>query len=251
MNSQERHLVSSLVGLMLLLWAGFIWHRDPAFPGSFVGSMLGIAAATLMFVPLLYLVIKRIKPLKKWITQRVSMPKLLLWHVYAGIFGPLLALLHSAHRFDSSLGIALIFLMFVVVISGFVGRYLLSHISSGIRTKTALRNDLYQEFQQASSAFCHQEQCAQVTQLSDTNTALLPAASMASWQGKSAVESSKHEMLRLVDALSDIDYSIKMHDIIKRWFKRWLKFHIAISCTLYGLLIFHIAAEIYFGLRWL
>ncbi len=251
MNSQERYLVGSLVGLMLLLWSGFIWHRDPAFPGSFIGSMLGIAAATLMFVPLFYLVIKRIKPLKKWITQRVSMPKLLLWHVYAGIFGPLLALLHSAHRFDSSLGIALIFLMFVVVISGFVGRYLLSHISSGIRTKTALRNDLYQKFQQASAAFCHQEHCAQVTQLSNTNTALLPAASMVSWQGKSAVDSSRHEVLRLVDALSDIDYSIKMHNSIKRWFKRWLKSHIAISCTLYGLVIFHIAAEIYFGLRWL
>ena len=148
MNAQERHLVTGLLVLMLLLWAGFVWHRDPAFPGSFTGSMLGIAAAAFMFVPFVYLVIKRIKPLKKWVTRRLSMPKLLLWHIYAGIIGPILGLLHSAHRFDSMVGIA-------------------------------------------------------------------------------------------------------MHDLIKRWFKRWLKFHIVISCTLYALLIFHIAAEIYFGLRWL
>ena len=251
MNTQERHLVTSLVALMLLLWLGFIWHRDPAFPGSFTGSMLGIAAAAFMFVPLVYLGIKRIKPVKKWVTQRVSMPKLLLWHVYAGIIGPVLALLHSAHRFDSSLGIALILLMLIVVISGFVGRYLLGHISSGIREKSALRKDLYEEFQLASAALCHHEQCEHVAQLTNTHTSLLPALSLASWQGRSASDNSRHEMLRLVDSLSDIDYSIKMHDIIKRWFKRWLKFHIAISCTLYVLLVFHIAAEIYFGLRWL
>tara|TARA_R110002049_G_C9177390_1_gene563014 strand:+ start:11080 stop:11835 length:756 start_codon:yes stop_codon:yes gene_type:complete len=251
MNTQERHLVTGLLVLMLLLWAGFVWHRDPAFPGSFTGGMLGIAAAAFMFVPFVYLVIKRIKPLKKWVTRRVSMPKLLLWHIYAGIIGPILGLLHSAHRFDSTVGIALILLMFIVVISGFVGRYLLGHISSGIRAKTVLRNDLYQEFQQASSTLCDQDQCDHVTRLTNTHPSLLPAMSLAGWHERSIGDSPAEKIPRLVDALSDIDYSIAMHDIIKRWFKRWLKFHIVISCTLYALLIFHIAAEIYFGLRWL
>lgn len=251
MKAQERHLVSSLVALMLLLWAGFLWHRDPAFPGSFAGGMLGIAAAFFIFVPLMYLVIKRVKSIKTWVTQRVSMSRLLLWHVYAGVVGPILALLHSAHRFDSTLGVALVFLMLIVVISGFVGRYLLSHISSGIRAKTTLRNDLYQEFQRASSALSHQEQGDQVARLTNTHTPLLPAISMASWQGISSPDRADDKFLNLVDAISDIDYSIKMHDTIKRWFKRWLKFHIVISCTLYVLVIFHITAEFYFGLRWL
>tara|TARA_R110001592_G_scaffold148073_2_gene372707 strand:- start:3335 stop:4090 length:756 start_codon:yes stop_codon:yes gene_type:complete len=250
-KTQERNLVAFLVVLMLLLWAGFIWHRDPAFPGSFAGGMLGIAAAILMFVPFLYSVIKRIKPLKKWVTQWVPMPRLLAWHVYAGVIGPILAVLHSAHRFESSLGIALIFLMIIDVISGFVGRYLLGQISSGVRAKTNLRNELYDEFQQSSLALCHQEQCEPRARLTSPYTSSLSAISLASWQGKSAVDSSEHQILRLVDAMSDVEYSIKMQGIIKRWFKRWLKFHIATSCTVSVLLIFHITAEIYFGLRWL
>tara|TARA_R110001599_G_scaffold353665_1_gene594920 strand:+ start:3313 stop:4068 length:756 start_codon:yes stop_codon:yes gene_type:complete len=250
-KTQERNLVAFLVVLMLLLWGGFIWHRDPAFPGSFAGSMLGIAAAVLMFVPFLYSIIRRIKPLKKWVTQWMPMPRLLAWHVYAGVIGPILAVLHSAHRFESSLGIALIFLMIIDVISGFVGRYLLGQISSGVRAKTTLRNELYDEFQQSSFALCHQEQCEPRARLTSTYTSSLSAIRLASWQGKSAVDSSEHQILRLVDAMSDVDYSIKMQGIIKRWFKRWLKFHIATSCTVSVLLIFHITAEIYFGLRWL
>ena len=44
MNSQERTIVSSLVVLMILLWLGFLWHRDPAFPGSFIGFGVGLSA---------------------------------------------------------------------------------------------------------------------------------------------------------------------------------------------------------------
>ena len=35
MNSQERTIVSSLVVLMILLWLGFLWHRDPSIPRQF------------------------------------------------------------------------------------------------------------------------------------------------------------------------------------------------------------------------
>ena len=250
MSTQERSLVSALIFLMLFLWLGFIWHRNPAFPGSFTGGMLGIFAAVFMFIPFLYLLIKRIKPLKKWLTKRVPMPKLLVWHIYGGVIGPILGLLHSAHRFDSTVGVVLIMLMLIVVISGFVGRYLLGHISSGVRAKTAQRNELYQAFQQASSAVSQGDSGSYTTEFT-THMSLLPAISFSGWPDRSKDDRPSREILRLVDALSDIDYSIAMHDIIKRWFKRWLKFHIVISCTLYLVLIFHIVTEVYFGLRWL
>ena len=63
--------------------------------------------------------------------------------------------------------------------------------------------------------------------------------------------SAEQTVLNIADSISDIEYSIKMHETIKRWFKRWLKIHIFISFILYGILVFHIFSEFYFGLRWL
>src|SRR6266511_1478918 len=128
MKERERVIVSGLVALLLLLWLGFLLHRDPRFAGSFWGGVLAVAAALLMLVPLAYSAVKRIKPLQKLVTPRVSMRTLLAWHIYAGILGPILALLHTGHKFDSPLGIALTALMLLVVVSGFIGRYLLGQV---------------------------------------------------------------------------------------------------------------------------
>ena len=251
MNRQERQIVGGLVVLMLLLWLGFVWHRDPRFPGSLEGGLLGIIAALLMFVPLFYLIVKRVRPLKKWITRKVSMSKLLVWHVYAGVLGPILGLLHSAHRFDSYVGISLIVLMIVVVISGFIGRHLLSLISSSLRKKKTLRDDLYSKLRQVKLEIEAQDDNSHLDSLWSSHQSLMPALADASFWSQHPSKTSTAQALSLVGAISDVDYSIKVHDAAKGWFQRWLKFHIPISLLLYALLVFHIGSEIYFGLRWL
>ena len=111
----ERVIVSGLVGLLLVLWLGFLVHVDPRWPGSLIGSAIGIAAALLMQAPFLYLMIKRIGPLRRMVTRRVPMGRLLAWHIYGGIVGPILALIHSGHKFDSALGVALVTVMLIEV----------------------------------------------------------------------------------------------------------------------------------------
>ena len=107
MKEKERLLVAGLVVLMLLLWLGFPFHQSPRFAGSLWGGVFGVAGALLMLVPLLYLIVKRIKRLKKKVSQWVSMRTLLAWHIYAGVLGPLLVVIHSGHKYESTLGIAL------------------------------------------------------------------------------------------------------------------------------------------------
>ena len=58
-------VVAGLVALMLILWLGFPFHESPRFAGSLWGGVLGVAGGLLMLVPLLYLVVKRIKRIKK------------------------------------------------------------------------------------------------------------------------------------------------------------------------------------------
>ena len=78
-------------------------------------------------------------------TKFIPMATLLKIHIYAGVLGPILALIHSAHRFASPVGIILVLFMMVVVLSGFVGRYVLGLISTKMKEKKRQLN----EFQHA------------------------------------------------------------------------------------------------------
>src|SRR5262245_44809686 len=86
MKERERLVVSGLVVLLLLLWLGFLVHRDTRFAGSFWGGILGMAGAVLMLVPLAYSLVKRVKWVQERVWRRVTMRTLLSWHIYAGIF---------------------------------------------------------------------------------------------------------------------------------------------------------------------
>ena len=55
---------------------------------------------------------------------------------------------------------------------------------------------------------------------------------------------------RLVGAIADVESAIEARETIKRWFLRWLRFHIVLATALYLLLALHIWAGIHFGLRW-
>src|SRR6266852_914904 len=107
MQEREQLMVTGFVALLLVLALGFYVHRDPRFPGSLAGSVLGVAAAALMLIPLAYLVVKRLSLLKQCVTRAVSMHSLLAIHIYAGVLGPILGVLHSGHKFNSPLGISL------------------------------------------------------------------------------------------------------------------------------------------------
>src|SRR5262249_58032612 len=102
-------------------------------PGIPAVATRGLSATALMLIPLVYLVVKRLPWLKQGVTRAVSMRSLLAIHMYAGVLGPILGVLHSGHTFNSPLGIALTAMMIVVVLSGFVGRYLMTMITADMR----------------------------------------------------------------------------------------------------------------------
>src|ERR1035437_3104093 len=138
MKERQGIIVTGVVCVLLLAWLGFLVHRSPRFPGSGVGAVFGIAGAVLMLVPLAYPIAKRIPFFNARITPHVSMQSLLALHVYAGIFGPLLALIHTGHKFDSLLGITLTAVVLLVVVSGFTVRYLLTYVGHEITDKLVL-----------------------------------------------------------------------------------------------------------------
>ena len=246
MKDRERIVVSGVVCLLFLAWLGFLVHRSPRFPGSGVGAVFGIAAAVLMLLPLAYTIAKRIPFFNARITPHVSMQSLLAVHVYAGILGPLLAIIHAGHKFDSWLGITLTTVMLLVVVSGFSVRYLLTYVAHEITDKLALLQTARGDLDSAWGA----------VENSSAEMKLLPkapilTAGLASLGLGIGLGGPAREVTRLAECVADLEYSVRLHEFFKRWFARALKLHIGLSIILYLLLALHIGSGIYFGLRWL
>lgn len=251
MKERERVVVGGLVVLLLILWLGFLIHRSPRFAGSPFGGVLAVTGTVLMLVPLAYSIVKRIPQFKKAVTRYVSLRTLLAWHIYAGVLGPILVLLHTGHKFQSPLGIALTAMTLVVFASGFTGRYLMNQFSQTIQEKHQILTQLQLAYRSSATELAeHPEQVAMLQPLSGFFARLIASwFVMPSETGADAAPVSLRA-IQLTDSIADLEYAIKTHEMFKRWFAGWLKFHIAISFALYVLLALHAWAGIYFGLRW-
>lgn len=246
MKQRERIVVTGVLFVLLLAWLGFLAHQSPRFPGSGAGAFFGIAGAALMLVPLLYPIAKRIPVVHDWVTKHVSLQSLLALHVYTGILGPVFAIVHTGHRFDSWLGVALTAVMLLLVVNGFAVRYLLTYVGEEISAKLSLlqtaRGDL-------DSAWGVLERTP--VPLRGLPNAPLAAAGLASLGFEGMSVGPAADVTRTAEAVADLEYAVRTHELFKRWFRLSLQVHIGLSVVFYILLALHIGSGIYFGLRWL
>jgi hypothetical protein len=245
MKERERIVVGGVFGVLMFAWLGFLVHTSPRFAGSGAGAAFGIAGAVLMLVPLAYPTVKRIPFLRARTTAYVSLQTWMTLHVYAGILGPLLGIVHTGHKFDSPLGIALTAVMLLVVVSGFIGRYLLGFVNSEIKDKLLLlqtaRGDL-------DSAWGLMENSP--AEMKALPKSPLLVAGLASLGLDLSSGGPAGEVTRCAETVADLEYAVRTHEFVKRWCGRWLVFHLVLSVILYVLLGLHVWASIHFGLRW-
>lgn len=225
MSDKERLIVLALGMLLLFLAPGYLLHVAPRFPGSLPGGILGIAAASLMLLVLLYPAIKYVGWLRARVTRHVSLGRLLSLHIYGGLLAALIAILHSGHNYRSVLGIALVLDILVIIGTGFIGRYYLGHLGAEVRQQQALLGTLRSVY--------------------DRIAFRLGAAA------GSAATVPDVPILSLVDAIADVEYSLTVREAAKRIAARWMVAHTVASIVFYGLLLLHISSGIYYGLRWL
>ena len=246
MKERQGIFVTGVLSVLLLGWLGFFLHRSPRFPGSGVGAVFGIAGAVLMLIALAYPIVKRVPFLHALVTPHVSMRSWLALHIYAGIFGPLLALIHTGHKFDSMLGITLTAVMLLVVVNGFSVRYLLTYVGHEITDKLILlqtaRGDL-------DSAWGVLENSP--AEMRGLPHAPVLAAGLASLGFELDSLGPVGQVTRTAESVADLEYAVRTHELFKRWFGHSLKLHIGLSIIFYALLTLHIGSGIFFGLRWL
>lgn len=250
---RERVVVTALVALLLVLWLGFAVHRSPRFPGSLPGTLLAIAGAIFMVFPsLTYTAVKRSARLKRRVTTRIALRTLLTWHVWGGILGALLAILHTGHRFESALGISLTAAMLLVIFSGYVGRHFLATVSLELRERQALLEKLIVSYNGLAGELAARppEQIALMTG-SNAWFRLKRGIGFTQTPSDSETYALARRATELAGTIADLEFGIKTNELMKRRFKTWLIVHITTSIVFYGVLGLHIWASLYFGLRWL
>lgn len=245
MSERERILGLALLFIVLIAWLSFWLHQDLRFAGSFYGGMLGLVATFFLLSTFVYVFIKRISNLRRLVLKYLSMRFVLRVHIYTGIFGAIFALLHTGHKFQSPLGIWLIGTMLGVVISGFVGQYLLTFIAEEVREKRTNLSILEQSYREvATTLSAHPEKGSLIAALRKFRFTLV--------QSKLPEELVlARNAYALSESIADIEYALQSHTTIKSVFSKWILLHIIISIVFVVLLVMHIWSSFYFGLRWL
>ncbi len=87
------------------------------------GHGIGILGFTLMLMTETLYSLRKRSRLARW----GSMASWLRFHIVTGLVGPYMVLLHSAWKFNGLAGVSMLFTV-VIVISGFVGRYIYTRI---------------------------------------------------------------------------------------------------------------------------
>lgn len=121
MKPSMKELYYALLACILITISyEFVIYGSKAIPGagSFFGHSVGIIGFILMLMTeTLYSLRKRSRS-ARW----GRMAEWMQFHIFTGIVGPFMVLLHSSWRFNGLAGVTLS-LTAIIVISGFIGRY--------------------------------------------------------------------------------------------------------------------------------
>lgn len=263
----SRELMASLV-VCLGLSGGYVAYALLTEPsgGNPIGHWVGIIGTVLMvFTEVFYSLRKRTNllrwagPVRYWLSA----------HIFTGIVGPFLVLAHSAFEFRGLAGITLL-LTAIVVGSGFVGRYLYTAIPRSLAGVEVSSVDLARAIESTQQALV-----ATVGQLSPavqqlvaadaarqrrqrSDWALVLVRGWDDWWYRQGLRSQIRTLERaervkldnlesLLRARRDRERQLRMMQASKRLLSLWHVAHVPMGVALFGSVIIHVAAEIYFG----
>jgi hypothetical protein len=125
LRSGRELLWAFLAGILITgLYVGVVFYtRQIPAAGAFFGHAIGIIGFILMLMTeILYSLRKR--------TRSASWGKMSSWlqfHIFTGLVGPYMVLLHTSWKFNGIAGVTTLFTL-IIVVSGFIGRYIYTRI---------------------------------------------------------------------------------------------------------------------------
>lgn len=237
---REKNINGLLAVFFVVLAAGFVLHRSETFAGGLTGHLIGIVGAVMMFLTLVY-------PFKKRVLGRRGKQNPLSRHIFYGLMGPSLAVVHSAHKLDSLIGLLTFVAMLMVVLSGIIGRFLFRRVSRSLKDQQhelSMLKDVFQKRKEevaACDVYFELEPAAEKGNETDLNN-------------ESPEEEQERQCEQLFDlarSISELEYTTTFFESTKSLFSKWMKVHHLLTLFLFSFVIVHILTVLYYGLRWL
>ena len=211
----NRELWLALIAILCItgVYLGMVSYlgKIPAASGLF-GHLIGILGFILMLMTeTLYSLRKRSRT-ARW----GRMSTWLQFHIFTGIVGPYMVLIHTSWKFNGLAGITLL-LTVIIVISGFIGRYIFTSIprtADGVEVETAVLEK-------------------QIARLENEIHA------------RSA--SRKREIKRLVQEQKTLQRQVRSLATTRRLMSLWHTIHIPIGLALFTAAFIHSAVAFYYA----
>ncbi len=275
-------LLATLGGLLVALWL-VVAHGAAAYyatplsirgyapahrilrPSGTAGHLLGFAGTLFIFATLAYVARRRIRRL----ARMGSMPRWLEVHIFCGVFGPILVTFHTSFKFNGLVSVAF-WSMVLVVVSGFVGRYLYVRIPKTIRGEELTRAELEQRAtelttrlaettlpQRLSSRIEEEERRLFAAAARPPNAIARMGAAIVARRRLAALRREiarsgfdrrlLHEALQLAHERAVLLRRIARLEKTKRLFQLWHVFHRPFVWVMFGVLFIHLGVALYFG----
>ena len=141
-NPFENFIALAVLALIVVLFIGYrlFWDESMYTPEEGVGYYMGMIGGIIMLVAYVYSVRKYIPGLK----SVGGLRKWLRFHIFLGVFGPTLIMMHSTFHIGSLNGGMALIAMLLVVVSGVVGRYFYSKVHYGLYGRKAQLKEVQQ-----------------------------------------------------------------------------------------------------------
>jgi hypothetical protein len=254
------------VGLILTgVYVGYDLVATPS-GGHPFGHWLGIIGAGLMVTTeTVYSLRKRVR----WLAWAGPLRYWLAFHIFTGLVGPFLVLLHTAFAFRGLAGFTLT-LTVLVVASGFVGRYFYTAIprslagaeassaelGNAVAQVQAGLNELAGKQSEAVRALVAADAARRRVKRGDTLLVLLRG--WDDWRYRRQLRArvrklERTEKRRLVEVehlltrRRNLERQVRTLEAARRLLAVWHVAHVPMGLALFGSIAIHIAATLYFG----
>jgi hypothetical protein len=208
---------------------------------------------------------------KRWHVFRFGQVRYWLsFHIFTGIIGPFLVLMHTGLEFRGLAGITML-LTILVVLSGFVGRYIYTSVPRSLAGVELSRRDLESELAQGREELAIwsagksdrvqilvSEYALTEESDEDLSTSDVLARKYREWQSKrklhSAVKKLEIEeqtrlknLERMIDKQQRLIRQINSLKTVRRLMGSWHTFHVPLGITLFTAMTIHIIAASYYS----
>jgi len=225
---------------------------------SLWGHSIGVLGFVLMLMTEVLYSLRKRSAHARW----GRMADWLEFHIFTGLVGPFLVLLHPGFQFKGLAGV-LSLLTILIVISGFIGRYIYTAVprtADGVEIDLAVLEAQAAAMQAELAVLSVQQNTQPVAVRRAIGTAIATGAAAAyEWSGgqnprqvnqpvSGAMRAKTRHLHQLQQQQRKLHKVIRQRQTARRLFALWHTIHIPLGLTLFLIAFLHIGAAVYYAL---